>query len=238
MSLRFKTNLVVFTIAVISLIISGLVINYIQSKHTKLEAMETARILMEGALAVRHYTINQIRPLLNQIDTDDFLAETVPAFSANKYIAELQKQYPEHSYREAVLNPTNLLDKATTWESTIINRFKTGGEEEIIGVRENSRGKFLHISRPIKITSPKCLACHSTPEVAPKSMLKIYGPVNGFGWKLNEIVGAQIVTVPLAKSLARAEKELLLVIGLVMASFLLIILSFNIVIGRHKKKRL
>ena len=29
-------------------------------------------------------------------------------------------------------------------------------------------------------------------------MVNIYGPNNGFGWKLNEIVGAQIVNVPLS----------------------------------------
>jgi hypothetical protein len=34
------------------------------------------------------------------------------------------------------------------------------------------------------------------PAAAPPAMLIQYGSMNGFGWKLGEIVGAQIVSVP------------------------------------------
>jgi protein-histidine pros-kinase len=36
-------------------------------------------------------------------------------------------------------------------------------------------------------------------------MIDIYGPNNGFGWKLNEIVGAQVISVPMAVPLQRAN---------------------------------
>ena len=29
-------------------------------------------------------------------------------------------------------------------------------------------------------------------------MIDLYGPKNGFGWKLNEVIGAQIVSVPMS----------------------------------------
>ncbi|MEY3255238.1 MAG: hypothetical protein RLZZ29_369, partial [Cyanobacteriota bacterium] len=38
--------------------------------------------------------------------------------------------------------------------------------------------------------------CHSTPERAPASLIKTYGSENGFGWKLNEVVGARVISVP------------------------------------------
>ncbi|MBC8209571.1 MAG: DUF3365 domain-containing protein, partial [Gammaproteobacteria bacterium] len=41
--------------------------------------------------------------------------------------------------------------------------------------------KSLYISYPIKITNPNCLACHSSPQVAPQSMVDIYGDKGGFG---------------------------------------------------------
>jgi protein-histidine pros-kinase len=50
--------------------------------------------------------------------------------------------------------------------------------------------------RPIQITDPACLVCHSTPDVAPKTMIETYGANNGFGWKLNDVIGAQVVSVP------------------------------------------
>jgi HAMP domain-containing protein len=40
--------------------------------------------------------------------------------------------------------------------------------------------------------------CHSQPADAPASIVKTYGSVNGFGWKPNETVAAQIVSVPMA----------------------------------------
>jgi protein-histidine pros-kinase len=40
-------------------------------------------------------------------------------------------------------------------------------------------------------------------------MVNVYGSDNGFGWQLSEIVGAQIVTVPLALAQAMAWRALL-----------------------------
>ena len=37
-------------------------------------------------------------------------------------------------------------------------------------------------------------------------MVKIYGDSNGFGWKHNEIIGAQLVTVPMEVPFRKAEK--------------------------------
>lgn len=233
MSLRTKLNLILLILTIIGITVPAVISYKIQEKHTNEEAFETAGIVMEGALAVRKYTVGQIRPLLNKIDTDLFLAETIPAFAANKYIEKLQEKYPEYSYREAVLNPTNPLDKATSWEAEIIKDFRRGDNKESVGIRETDNGKFLYISRPIKITNPNCLACHSVPEVAPKSMIKQYGAKNGFGWKLNEIVGAQIVTVPLKLSLARANAEFSIFMAVIVATFVLIALVMNLLFGKY-----
>jgi protein-histidine pros-kinase len=39
-------------------------------------------------------------------------------------------------------------------------------------------------------------------------MVALYGSQNGFGWKLGEIVGAQVVSIPLGVPLARAYQAL------------------------------
>ena len=59
-------------------------------------------------------------------------------------------------------------------------------------------------------------------------MLKKYGLDNGFGWKLNEVVGAQIVSVPLAIPEARARKTFITVIGSLTAVFIVIAVALNI----------
>jgi hypothetical protein len=47
------------------------------------------------------------------------------------------------------------------------------------------------------VSKASCLECHSTPDKAPPEMIKKYGNANGFGWKLDEIIGAQVVSVPM-----------------------------------------
>ena len=46
---------------------------------------------------------------------------------------------------------------------------------------------------------------HFAVDAAPAAMVKKYGAHNGFGWKHNEIIGAQIVNVPMAIPIARAD---------------------------------
>jgi protein-histidine pros-kinase len=180
--------------------------------------------MMESAIAVRNYTINEIKPLLAAQEKHKFLPQTIPAYSANRYISELQKKNPDYSYKEATLNPTNLSDRAADWEADVVTWFKNHNDQpELIGERDNATGRVLYMGKPIKITNPSCLTCHSTPAVAPKTMLVAYGDANGFGWKMDEIIGAQIVSVPMSLPLQRAEK--------IFYNFLIAIVSVFVVIG-------
>ncbi len=172
------------------------------------------------------------RPLLALQQKRKFLPQTVPAYSAHQYVAQLQKEYPEYSYREATLNPTNPADRATEWEADVVAWFRNHEEEkELIGQRETPTGPSLYLARPIRITDPSCLTCHSTPAEAPPTMIDAYGTANGFGWKLNEIVGAQIVAVPMSLPLQRANETLIVVLGVLAAVFLLIFILLNILLN-------
>jgi protein-histidine pros-kinase len=55
------------------------------------------------------------------------------------------------------------------------------------------------------IKDAKCLACHDTPDTAPRTLVERYGNANGFGWKLNDILTAQIVSAPMELPMARAD---------------------------------
>ena len=77
----------------------------------------------------------------------------------------------------------------------IVEAFRgDAGLKETTGVRMTQAGPSLYVARPIKIGNGACLACHSEPSAAPASLVRTYGDQNGFGWKLNEIVGAQVVS--------------------------------------------
>src|SRR6202020_515996 len=99
---------------------------------------------------------------------------------------------------EPALNPTNPADRPTDWQADIINAFRGDGTlTTFAGERDAPTGRSLVLAKPIVATGD-CMECHSTARVAPPSMVKQYGSVNGFGWKFGEIIGAQVVSVPVA----------------------------------------
>jgi methyl-accepting chemotaxis protein len=207
MKLLFKFNLVFLLLFILGIAACGYITRDLLKANAREEIRENARLMMSNALAVRSYTIGQIKPLLDTQMKYTFLPQTVPAYSATEVMNDLRKKYPEYAYKEAMLNPTNPRDRAVDWEADLINQFRNGGASgEIFGERLTPTGGSLYFARPLKIGDPACLLCHSTVEIAPRTMVDKYGPANGFGWNLNEVVGAQVVSVPTAVPLARAER--------------------------------
>ncbi|MBU6950278.1 MULTISPECIES: Tll0287-like domain-containing protein [unclassified Hahella] len=231
MTLRLKFNLVLGLASCAGIALAAFLVYELLQKNAREEVLDSARIMMQSAFAVRGYTVDEVRPLLALQQKRQFLPQTVPAYAAHRYIGKLQKEYPEYSYREATLNPTNPADRASDWEADIINHFRNNdGAPELVGTRETPTGPSLYMSRPIKITDPKCLACHSTPSAAPQTMIDMYGSSNGFGWKQDEVVGAQIVSVPMSLPLQRADETFKLFIGLLVGVFLVIAVLLNVML--------
>ena len=198
--------------------------------NAKNEVLEQARLMMETTLATRSYTSEQIQPLLNKVQAHDaeFLPQTVPAYSATQVFDYLHKRNPQYTYKEATLNPTNLLDRANDWEADVVNIFRNdSAKKEVIGERDTPTGRSLYYARPLSIESPACLECHSIPANAPRSMIRQYGPNNGFGWKLHNVIGAQIVSVPESLPIQIADKALrqLILYFVLIAVILLVVLD-------------
>jgi methyl-accepting chemotaxis protein len=172
------------------------------------EVLDQERLMMASARSVRDYTAIEISPLLqeNPRHRVRFLPETIPFYGASTTFAKLRKDYPDYTYKEAALNPTNPEDRATGWEVDIIDWLRDHrDEQEKSGQRNTLMGPALYLANPIK-TTKECLECHSTPAAAPKAMIAVYGSANGFGWKEGAVVGAQIVSVPLSIPLANADR--------------------------------
>src|SRR5262249_17026359 len=91
--------------------------------------------------------------------------------------------------------------------------------------------RMLYIARPIQIKDPACLACHSVPSAAPASMIKLYGESNGFGWKHQEIVGAQVVSVPMSLPIHNAERAFKLFMGSLAAIFVVTFIVLNVMLS-------
>jgi HAMP domain-containing protein len=226
MSLLVRINLVLGT----ALGIVGVVLSYfcweVLQANAKREVTREAGLMMDSALATRTYTSLEILPLLAERMRTEFLPQTVPFYAATQNFLKLREQHPAYSYKEAALNPTNPRDRAADWEGDLIQQFRNDpATHEVMGERDTPMGRALYLARPIRAES-ECLACHSAPSSAPATLITRYGSDNGFGWQLNEIVGAHVVSVPLAGAIATAEatfRDIVTSIGAVLIALLAIV---------------
>lgn len=230
LQLSGKLNLLLLIIFVVIVTMSGILLSWILGRNAEEVITEKAFLLIETMGSVRNYTSVEVNPeLAPRLETEDqFLPQTVPGYSARQVFENLRTrpEYRDFFYKEATLNPTNLRDKADEFETTIVETFRNQTDlEEKVGFRSLPGGDIFYIARPIAISDPSCLRCHSTPSAAPRSQLATYGSENGFGWELNEIVGAKIVSVPASKVFERARTLQLSVIGL-LSFFLLLAIGF------------
>jgi protein-histidine pros-kinase len=231
MGLRLKFNLVLALVFLLGLAVSGYVSHDLLHRNARDEVLRNAGVMLEAALSMRAYTVGQVRTKLRVVE-GEFLPESVPAFAATEIMNRLHKNYPDYAYKEAALNPTNPRNRAVEWESDIVNEFRNNeNRKELSGTRMTPTGLSMFLARPFQIKDPGCLACHTTPEMAPPAMIKLYGAGNGFGWKLNEVIGAQIVSVPMSLPIENANRAFYTFMGSLTAVFVVLFIILNLMLS-------
>jgi protein-histidine pros-kinase len=126
------------------------------------------------------------------------------------------------------------------WEADVVNHFRDHPDQKrLVGERDTPLGRSLYLAQPIA-AAPPCLECHSTPAIAPRSIIRSYGRDNGFGWKPNEIVAAQIVSVPESALIDIANKAFRTLLIYLIAIFIITLIAadaalFSILGGGTRK---
>ena len=231
-----KFTILLLTVFLGGIFVSGIALSTILNRAAQDQIAAQALILMETMNSVREYTNEQVKPeLVGRLDTE-FLPESVPTYSSREVFENFRnrKDHTDFFYKDATLNPINLRDQADAFETAIVERFRQQDSlKEVSGFRSTPSGDIFYIARPFKVTEQSCLECHGRPSAALKSMIDRYGDTNGFGWKLNEIVAAQIVSVPAATTLKIARHSLILILGIVATVFAIAIFMLNLWLKRY-----
>lgn len=241
LGLRAKVNLALLAASAAGLLIGGIALYRLSVDGAREAALQNARIMMSAADAFRKYTADDLVPLLPTEHGGKFVAETVPDYAATTTFHDIQLAFPGYSYREPTLNPTNPADRADTWETGIINAFRAhGGDKEQIAERDGPLGATLNLARPITVSDAACFRCHSFPAAAPAALIASYGAANGFGWKFDETIGAQLISVPMATALKAARGTfftfLIILIGVIALVFAIVnVLLHYLVIAPVKR---
>src|SRR5258705_1565279 len=107
MGLRLKFSVVLTLVFAAGIAVSGWVSYKLLQDNAKQEVLRNAGLMMEAALSVRGYTVSQVKPHLESQLAETFLPQTVPAYAATETFNSLRTKYPDFTYNEPTLNPTN-----------------------------------------------------------------------------------------------------------------------------------
>jgi protein-histidine pros-kinase len=123
------------------------------------EVRRESMLRMEMALAVRQYTIEDVRPLL-QRSGHTYQPPAIPAYAANRSMALLEQEQPLYCYQEVALNPMNEPNRAQGWQVEAIETFRAEpARGEMTLFTEDERGQVMRVLRPVRPT-PDCMGCH------------------------------------------------------------------------------
>lgn len=213
---------------------------------------ERAEILLTVMQAARNYTRDNIQPLLDVAadsesrddDGEDvFIRESIPNFAARTIFSDFRRQEPEFQdflYKEAALNPTNPADQTDAFETEIFLQLQEqlNGQssdrmsEKLSGYRTLNGEKLFYLARPLVMMDAKCLDCHGRPSQAPSHLVDMYGSQNGFGWKLGDVVAAQMMYVPANRIFERGRQNLVTVAKTLFSILGALVLVLNLLLRR------
>ncbi len=232
-----KFTLILSLVFLCSSLLSYVVISQIQKNTAQHIVTEQAMLLMDTLNSLRTNHVKEIRPLMNiQNDsTAEFVPETVPSYVVRQVFEQFRQkeEFSQYLYKDATINPTNPRDQADEFEAGLVAQFKADLKlKEIHGFRNINDAPLFYVARPFAITESSCLVCHSTPQAAPKNLIKTYGSDGGFGWNLNEIVATQIIYVPAGHIFQDARQNTGLAVTIFMVIFALVLWIVNWLLKR------
>ena len=238
LKLGIKFTLILGVAFLSGILISGVLLSQTSLRRAEAIVSNQAMLMIETMNSVRNYTSNSVNTHLQplQATRDDFIPETIPAYSATEVFEDLRSRddyFQQFFYKEATLNPTNLRDQADDFESDLIAQFRQNPDlQEINDFRDRDGERFFFVARPLKITNASCLECHGNPEDAPPSLINTYGSQHGFNWQMGEIVTAQTIYVPSETIFTSYQRHWLRWMGFFTGIFAVILLLINWLINR------
>jgi HAMP domain-containing protein len=213
------------------LALAAVLLNTFSQRAARRVVMSEAALMMGQVNATIHYTAVQVSPLLAGRVKEQFLPQAIPFYAAQQTFDRMAASFPDYTFRQPTVNPTNPSDRPVSWEASIIDALVAQPKlDSLVTERSTAAGTILSFAQPIRVDSKECLECHSTPEAAPTSMIDVYGRDNGFGWKLGSTVGAEVVSVPERVALEQGRQSLYPIMGSVVVVFAVMLALLNLML--------
>ncbi|MCP3900161.1 MAG: DUF3365 domain-containing protein [Desulfobacteraceae bacterium] len=231
--LRAKFNIAMGVLFFVCIICIYFIAGNRLQRDAENQIFDKARLLLVTMESSRSFTSKVIKPVLYKALPGKFIVEGMSSsFGARNIFERISKSYPQYYFKHAAPNPRNPINKANAVEMDVINKFqKNPGLKEWKGFTEVNGKKEYMIMKPI-VAKQACLRCHGMANTAPFELVERYGPTNGFGRKVGEVIGTLTVSVPASVVMDAASRNTLIFISIVVAFFVILSLLINFLFGR------
>ncbi len=192
---------------------------------------EKSQIILTELEATRKYVSDILRPRISSlVSRDEFVLEAMSTtYVSRKIMERFQSTFPEFRYKRAAINPRVSSNEADKFESEILSEFqKKTSLKDWQGIVTRNGERFFVRMVPIRMDAG-CIRCHETPENAPAKLLNLYGPGGGFGRKVGDIAGMDVLSFPVESAMAQIRRQTLATLVpslLAVATALLLVIVF------------
>lgn len=237
-SIRWKISLPILLFGAIAGLATGIYTYKTEVDKAVYTTEEKVRAAITFSDSSREYVRKTLRPLIFDflgrakgcIQEDFILEAQSSSFFTASIFNMVNEKMPDFKLRQVAYNPINPKNNPTPEEAKIINFMKATNQKEYVGVVEsNGQRYFLHAFG--KVAEAGCMTCHSTREAMPKSLIAKYNPPYDPNWKVGELVGAVMVSVPFEAIILRAQLNGLIrglaVFGIFLAITLFILITLD-----------
>lgn len=223
-------NRTLLTVYLLSLAISA-PSAYLMTRHEVYQDAHQRLAMLVGVVdAIRGYISEDVRPV---VASKVFHPPAVSSVVATSLIAGHLREYaPEYYIKVVSDNPMNRDNMASGYELSLLEQFRQERGNSRIVSRGTLHGTHYLISSSPLVSKPGCIACHGDPVGAPEVIRATYGSDSGYHYRLNEVVGAGVVGVPVDHVDEIALRQGLFVVALLSIVFAILFIIVNLLVRR------
>ncbi len=207
---RIGSSLLLVWTATFLVVAIAVVVSVNVSLHAlaRREAHEKAEIIVARSLATHFYFSDELKPRVFKIskvvEGSDYFD---PVWMSSTYaVRDIQRRFSElmeddYYYKECAVNARSPEYEADSVEVDFLKRVNEDPSVvEESSVRTFDGQPYVVVMQRGERMVEVCMPCHSDPELAPKDLVKEYGPVRSFGRSLGDYSSAISVRIPLAQA--------------------------------------
>ncbi|MCI5125863.1 MAG: DUF3365 domain-containing protein, partial [Candidatus Electrothrix sp. AR5] len=217
---RFELGLGVFLNTGLAIVFASAAVFFIHQvnvhgrEQAVAEAEVKAKLILDRNLATHAYFSHSLKPKVFEL-TQSFRSKDYfePAWMSSTYaVREIEKIFnsmdnEDYYYKECAINARSPQNEADEFEKAFIEELNTDPKLLYRSLIRKLDGTYYFvILRRGEVMEATCLRCHSDPVKAPKDLVAAYDAERSFNRKVNEVVSAISIRVPISAAYAKADQ--------------------------------